>query len=76
MSIEAIRIPLDPESMANLDELAVLQGSNLSAALASAVRESLRHHRMEYSVFRSTILDYGGLMLDGSVRITPPREVA
>ncbi len=76
MNTEEIRIPLDPESMANLDELAVLQGSNLAAALAAAVRESLYRERMEYGVFRSTIPDYGGLMWDGSVRILPPREVA
>ena len=76
MTINFMHIEIDPKTLADVEELATIQGHSLGAAIAAAVAESLCRERREYGVFRATLRDYDGLLLDGSVRILPAREVA
>ena len=69
-------IDIDPKTMANVEELSTIQGGSLASAIAAAVAETLCRERVEYGVFHATMRDYDGLMLDGSIRILPAREVA
>jgi hypothetical protein len=76
MAADFMYIEIDPKTLANVEELATIQGHSLAIVIAAAVAESLCRERLEYGVFRATLRDYDGLLLDGSIRILPAREVA
>jgi hypothetical protein len=76
MATDFLHIEIDPKTLANVEELAVITGRSLATVIASAVAESLLRERVEYGVFRATLRDYDGLLLDGTVRILPAQEVA
>jgi hypothetical protein len=74
MLIEWIYLDLPPKSFQALEELALLQGTTLQDAMASAIDETLLRERVEFAVFRDTILEYNGLIPDGSIRLKPRQE--
>ena len=76
MAMDFLYIDIDPKTLANVEELAVITGRSLATAMAAAVAESLVRERIEYGVFRATMADYSGLTPDGSIRILPAQEVA
>jgi len=71
MGSEIIHIDLSVKGLEDLEEISLLTGRNLSEALAASLRETLLRERLEYGIFRSTMMDYGGLIPDGSIRIRP-----
>ena len=75
MLAKRVYLDLPPKSFQSLEELAALQGTNLQDAMTNAIEETLVRERVEFGVFRATVLDYGGLIMDGSIRIRPCQEV-
>ena len=76
MHDEMVYLDLTPKAFHSLEELSLIQGQSLSAALADAISESLLRERLAYGCFCSTLRDYEGLTPDGSIRLLPVRESA
>jgi len=74
MLVKRVYLDLPPKSFQFLEELATLQGTNLQGAMTNAICETLLRERVEFSVFRSTVRDYNGLLPDGSIRLRPCQE--
>ena len=75
MLVKRVYLDLPPKSFQFLEELAVLQGTNLQGAMTNAICETLLRERVEFGVFRSTVRDYEGLLPDGSIRLRPCQEM-